>query len=1094
MKIFENKSILKKVIIVLLIILVFSLGFSGKVEAKDAAIGGKLLDPLMSMFVSLGDGAISLLQKVILHTNNSIIEITTSTTLVQKVLTGIAVAVVVVGGIASIVASGGVAGAITFKAVVAGAKVALQIAKVGAIVGTITYAVSGYIANAVLPEDCVLPNIDISPYEIFSNQIPILDVDFFNISNDNGQLNNDSTEDNEENVSSIDVLRPIVANWYVILRDIAIVALLSILVYVGIRIVISSTGKDKAKYKQMLMDWIVAICLLFVMQYIMTFANLVVKKITGMVDLIDVSTAGTYEREGVQVFTIEGKQAKKAYKILVKNEEDEEMQETYAGLFDGEDKLYWPADNFTEQARMMLQYVDKDDGATSYAYTSIGWKLIYCILVIYTFVFMFTYVKRFIYMTFLTLIAPLVALTYPIDKLGDGKAQAFNMWFKEYIFNLLIQPMHLLLYTILVGTAMQFASKNIIYVVVALGFMAQGEKLLRKFFGFEKAQTPGLLAGPAGAAVMMSGMNKLLGKAPHDQKKVQSGGNGGSSDSDDDKGVRWKDSSFDKDEAIFGTTQVSDSKKYLIKDGDGNVVAKADNFIKGENGGVDVQGLTYDVFRDGHEVPKPDFSKPHTIEDNPEYIKMRQGGTDTYSSFDRQNKDNTVFSDFSNRDLENSGIDSNIIDLDEDDYSIRDVGEFDDKKYLMKDMDGSVLGAADDYNMQSDGSYDVTGFREANSAMTSGQSIDPTSGVYQYVKNPDYKEDMLDGLTGNQTIQSQGIDIQDMESQTARNQTIRSQGIDIQEMEPQTTGNQATRTHTIGDQMTGTQPTRTQSTEGQPTRTQATRTQSSRVQSGSSNDERFNPGEGKDKIKRHPIKAIKPSAKYYMRGIGENIKKNAENSRPMRTLAKTASGVALGAAAATAGVMGGIVAGDASKGFQYTAAGAIGGYKAGSGMANRLPTIPEDVKEAHERASYESDDDYKRAKQAEYIRKYQTNRNNLLELESKYGSKEAKRIMKEDVPVFLNNGVTDIKDIKAIEEMVKDKDVKVSSIKAGIGIKKYSDRIQGDYSKLSAKKQNEWRNTFRSEFANKSAYKDQDHDEMADNLITNIKAFNKKKD
>ena len=52
-------------------------------------------------------------------------------------------------------------------------------------------------------------------------------------------------------------------------------------------------------------------------------------------------------------------------------------------------------------------------------------------------------------MSFFTMIAPLVALTYPVDKVKDGKAQAFDMWFKEYIFNLLIQPMHLILYTIL---------------------------------------------------------------------------------------------------------------------------------------------------------------------------------------------------------------------------------------------------------------------------------------------------------------------------------------------------------------------------------------------------------------------------------------------------------------------------------------------------------------------------------------------------------------------------------------------------------------------------------------------------------------------
>lgn len=1055
MKIFENKSIFKKIIMVLLIAFIFSFGFSSKVEAVDAAeFGGKLLDPLMSLFVSIGDGAISLLQQVLFHLDNSFIRIDISTTWFQRILGGIAIVAVVGIGIFGIVSSGGlIAGAVTLKAIGAAVKVVLTIAGKAAIAGVITYAVSGYVANAVLPENCVLPNIDISPYEIFSNQIPMLDVDFFNVSNDSSLTDgSEESEESEENLSSVDVLRPIVANWYVILRDIAIVALLSILVYVGIRIVISSTGKDKAKYKQMLIDWVVAICLLFVMQYIMTFANLLVKKIISMVDLIDVSVSdASYEKEGVQIFTVDGKHAKKAYKILVKNEDDEEARETYEGLFNDEHtELYWPADNFTEQARMMLQYVDKDDDADSYAYTSIGWKLIYCILVIYTFIFMFTYVKRFIYMTFLTLIAPLVALTYPIDKFGDGKAQAFDMWFKEYIFNLLIQPMHLLLYTILVGTAMQFAAKNIIYVVVALGFMSQGEKLLRRFFGFEKAQTPGLLAGPAGAAVMMSGMNKLLGRAPHDQKKVQSGDNGRNSDSDDDKGVRWKDSNFDKTEAIFGTSEKPDPKRYLIKNSDGDVVAKADNFTRNEDGEVDsAQGVTYDVFRDGHKIPEPDFSKPHSIEENPEYIKMRQGVTDTYSSFDKPDKD--IFDD---QDLTNTGIDPNIIDLAEDEYSIRDVGEFDDKKYLMKDMNGSVLGAADDYNMQSDGSYDVTGFREANSAMTSGESIDPTSGVYQYVKNPDYREDMSNGLTGTQTI--------------------RAREPEIEEIEPQPVGTQTTATQTTG--------------------TQTTRTPSSRVQLGTPEEKRSNPGEGKNKIKRHPIRAIKPAAKYHLRGIGDNIKKEAENSHPIKGLARAAAGVAVGATAATAGVMGGIVSGDVNKGFQYTTAGAIAGYKAGSGMANRLPTIPEDVKEAHERASYESDEDYKRAKQEEYIKKYQNNRDNLLELESKYGSKEAKRIMKEDIPVFLNNGVTDIKEIKAIEEMVKDKDVKVSTIKAGIGIKKYSDRIKGDYSKLSTKKQNEWRNTFRSEFANKSAYENQDHDKMADDLISNIVAFNKKKD
>lgn len=49
----------------------------------------------------------------------------------------------------------------------------------------------------------------------------------------------------------------------------------------------------------------------------------------------------------------------------------------------------------------------------------------YVALVIYTGIFTFLYYKRFLYTAFFTMIAPLVALTYPIDKIGDGKAPSF---------------------------------------------------------------------------------------------------------------------------------------------------------------------------------------------------------------------------------------------------------------------------------------------------------------------------------------------------------------------------------------------------------------------------------------------------------------------------------------------------------------------------------------------------------------------------------------------------------------------------------------------------------------------------------------------
>lgn len=659
MKIFQNRNIFKKLIIVFLSVLLLGFCTPKTVKATNGnedGLGGKLLDPIMSMFVGLGDGAISLLQKIVLHKDASMIEVNTSVKGIAKILGIVVAAVIIVGGIIAVVASGGMSLAIVGPV--------LTVFKAGVIAGVVTFCVSGAIANAVLPDDFVLPQISLSPYEIFANQIPLFDVDFFNPSEsmwvdnrkttestaddtttsrvsyieeqlkteygfnksetDTEEINEknnikdspkkytqykwdyegktytysrntggtwfctrydtgtkgtnwqylsfESNSDNyglkliwkeeaanaawdteggsadvieegkketivqgdvEEIKSVANELKSTISSWYIVLRDLSLVALLSVLVYVGIRIIISSTSKDKAKYKQMLVDWLVAICLLFVMHYIMAFSNMLVKQFINLVDATDVvenkdqlpenttdgeiSSEGVAVSKGIQVFDIDDKkQVEKAYDVLVGDNEDSQFKGYFDYNSEGKpSKLHWPASNFTEQARMMAQFVDADNKASNYAYAGIGYKLIYCVLIVYTVIFVFTYLKRTVYMAFLTLIAPLVAATYPIDKMNDGQAQAFNKWFKEYIFNLLIQPLHLILYMVLVGSAMDFAAQNIIYVVIALGFLTQGEKLLRMFFGFEKAHTPGFLAGPAGAAIMMNGFNRLLGRPPH---------------------------------------------------------------------------------------------------------------------------------------------------------------------------------------------------------------------------------------------------------------------------------------------------------------------------------------------------------------------------------------------------------------------------------------------------------------------------------------------------------------------------------------------------------------------------------------------------
>ena len=398
----------------------------------------------------------------------------------------------------------------------------------------------------------------------------------------------------KEEVSTAKTLQPIISKWYKTFRNIAIVALLSILVYIGIRITLSSVANDKAKYKQMLIDWIVALCLVFLMHYIMAFSISIVKKINNMLTSVKQEDKSTEElkqkleknnpeayeevfRDSIELFLITSEKneggedtskVQNAYKILIEDHNSENNQYKEYFFTDtslaknatskGEAKvLVWPANNSMEQARMRLQLKGKDGEDRPIRY---GYAIIYIVLILYTVIFSFTYLRRVVYMAFLTIIAPLVAITYPIDKINDGKAQAFDMWLKEYIFNLLIQPLHLLLYIILINSAMTFASKNIFYVVLALGFFVPAEKLLRRFFGFEKAQTPGIFAGAAGSAVMMQGLNKLMHPKPSRERLGSESNRIKDEDENDNKVPIWRDKEFDPTEKLIEKDESSGNK------------------------------------------------------------------------------------------------------------------------------------------------------------------------------------------------------------------------------------------------------------------------------------------------------------------------------------------------------------------------------------------------------------------------------------------------------------------------------------------------------------------------------------------------------
>ena len=140
-----------------------------------------------------------------------------------------------------------------------------------------------------------IPNILYCPENIFANKIAMLDVNFIKPNSytpveyaSSGGAMPDAENASESLVTRDDVgtksLREIISSWYQAFRNIAIVGLLIVLVYIGIRIMISSTSTDKAKYKENLQDWFIALCLVFFMHYLMSGILLVTESFTKLID------------------------------------------------------------------------------------------------------------------------------------------------------------------------------------------------------------------------------------------------------------------------------------------------------------------------------------------------------------------------------------------------------------------------------------------------------------------------------------------------------------------------------------------------------------------------------------------------------------------------------------------------------------------------------------------------------------------------------------------------------------------------------------------------------------------------------------------
>ncbi len=275
------------------------------------------------------------------------------------------------------------------------------------------------IVSAVVNEDA---NKSITVENILFNKIQILDVNFFNFNNAGGEK--------IENTDIAYILRQNVAGLYVSIRSIVIIVMLIILIYVGIRMAISTVSGDKAKYKKMFLGWIVGFIAIMFIHYFMVF-------------------------------------------IINANEQMINLMK--------------PADNAT------VIY----DEVRSYAYeipASKGWTgaILYVFLVYYMIKLLLFYFKRLMVIYILSVIAPILGMTYAVEKV-KGKSKSLTTWMKEFSFNVLIQSIHVIIYCIFMGIIYTFMKTTsigkmlpfTILMILILNLMLKSEKIIKNIFGLK---------------------------------------------------------------------------------------------------------------------------------------------------------------------------------------------------------------------------------------------------------------------------------------------------------------------------------------------------------------------------------------------------------------------------------------------------------------------------------------------------------------------------------------------------------------------------------------------------------------------------------
>ncbi|MBR4111091.1 MAG: hypothetical protein IKK43_05340 [Clostridia bacterium] len=323
--------------------------------------------------------------------------------------------------------------------------------------------------------------------KLLFNKTPSLDPNFFN---EDLTINNATTE----------IMRDQINNWYSFFMTLAIATYLIVLLGMGIKVVLGSTAGGMEKLKELAVKWLAGVLLLFL------FPNVILKYAfelnEGIVSMIAKNYNGEDEA-GTRIGTTEGEWS---------TEEIEFRSPEYVSRFTGSTNLGGHEANVIYQKSLDAYKSEADLARIMRAYAGITKKAIYAIIWMILFsqliVLVIKYYKRYFIIAILFIVFPLVTMFYIIDILRGKTGQVFSAWAKEMFVNIFIQSVHAVIYAIIASVAISRVQADIkssadkmnwIIIIVAINFISEGEKIIRKLLGVDTGTDKGI--GGTGKAI-----------------------------------------------------------------------------------------------------------------------------------------------------------------------------------------------------------------------------------------------------------------------------------------------------------------------------------------------------------------------------------------------------------------------------------------------------------------------------------------------------------------------------------------------------------------------------------------------------------------